>query len=731
MLAFKKIEYEYFRNTEYYSFEFPDNGLIVISGLNGCGKSTFIMAIYDALFGIEKSHCMLDHETSTKVTLHFVHNDIEYKVSRAKGRAVLYKDGDKFLTSVREVNRYIKGLIDPLVAEATIFLTNDFVGLPDIAKKQIIDNLITIDFDPYKKKADLYSRHIKSSIVNDSNMLANIDEQIIVHKQELVKEISNYRISIKKKEEDIKYYNDTILNLRQKAIEFENILSSLDIKKDEEAIANKREEIEELNNKLVSYTNKQSELKLECEKLKLKLKEINTDIKNRFSQQLENELHRTESAKMQLRFKMDGIEENGKSLKNEMASALSKLEYERDKIISQYNQSISTAKLRLEQLSGTCPLCKSKADIDLSKPIVTTCPICGTKASSEHNAKQAAQYKNDIEELENKIKEVNEQYIKDKESTERSYNDQLKALRQQWDELKNNIAQYDKIIDELKARSDQIEQEMQETYEKESAYVIEQYQAKSKQLHDYNNFLSRETLRIQKLKMELENMNNEYNDMKSQYDETKRKYELAMSKINELTAKLDAIKETDISDNMWKYVRTTLVKDIKERRNIRQRIFENTKKLEHVKFWQKGFGIKGIKALVMSEIVPAINKTLYKYGIELNMVPVLIVDDKGRFQIVIKSDKTFATLADDLSKGETRIVNVLFNIALSSIFPCNCVFNDEAFDGLDRVNASIVMSLLSKASTDKITFIITHSPIWKSFDCDLVLTPGKCGGEAA
>ncbi|NPB00317.1 MAG: SMC family ATPase [Crenarchaeota archaeon] len=727
MLAFRKIAYEAFRNTPYFEFELGDNGLVVITGQNGCGKTTFIHAFKDALFGLEHSHCMFGNEKQTRIELDFVHNDVEYKVIRQKGKGQLYRDGELYLTSVRDINSYIKGLIDPLIAEATIFLNTKFIDMSDAERKRIIDNLITIDFDPYKKKADLYYRHVNSTLSSLEEQQNILNHQLQEHKQTLKNEMLSYYERIKQRQEQIANAEQKIASLVNSINKVSSEIEEINLSDIEKELDHKRQALDADQSQLMDLAKQQQNLQLQCTELKNRLDKVKTDIKNRFTTQLQQEIARADQAILILKNKLDNVTQEGTSLKNRKELELTKLEQERNNKLSELNNERTRIKVTLDQLTGTCPLCKSKGtNVDLTKPISTNCPICGSKISSNQIAQQSHEYKHRLEQIDDEIAQIQQRYQKDKSETENKFNSELVKLRDTYYELKKELEHHNKVKEEMQARLDQLETEIKDAYQKEAESIIQMFQQKHKQLHDHNNVMSRVSLRVQKLKFEIQKLEQNYKSKKLEHEQKQQYLNQLQQQLASIQAHIQEIKKQEVSKDTVKYVKKDLINTVKQLREMKSKAKDLESEIEYVKIWRKAFSNKGIRALIMSEIVPTINNTLTKYGMEIDLIPRLVVDDKGRFQIAISSGKTQATNAEDLSTGERQIVNVLFNIALSNIFPCNAVFFDEAFDGLDSNNAGWIMAILSSYAKNKETFVITHSPIWKAFECDLVLTPGIC-----
>jgi len=151
-----------------------------------------------------------------------------------------------------------------------------------------------------------------------------------------------------------------------------------------------------------------------------------------------------------------------------------------------------------------------------------------------------------------------------------------------------------------------------------------------------------------------------------------------------------------------------------------------------LKFWDEGFGPKGIKSFMFDDIVPEFNQYVAKYLDVLSdgtiKSPLSTTStlksgqsrEKFSFQIDNSSGgKTFKSS----SAGEKRCINLSTLWSLQDMSrnrlpsPINISVLDEALDTLDAEHVEAVMSILNEHSKDRAVYVITHNDSLKcNFD---------------
>ena len=151
---------------------------------------------------------------------------------------------------------------------------------------------------------------------------------------------------------------------------------------------------------------------------------------------------------------------------------------------------------------------------------------------------------------------------------------------------------------------------------------------------------------------------------------------------------------------------------------LEQRNFALKTKLKDLQFWEVGFGNQGVKALIVKQSLPVLNrklkeysKELFKGGVKLEFRPTKQTKrgkERELFHLYYKS-KHGATSYSGESSGGRRRVDICVLLVFSWLSRlCNALFVDELLDGLDSIGKEAVLDILS---TLRGTIIcISHDP---------------------
>jgi len=145
-------------------------------------------------------------------------------------------------------------------------------------------------------------------------------------------------------------------------------------------------------------------------------------------------------------------------------------------------------------------------------------------------------------------------------------------------------------------------------------------------------------------------------------------------------------------------------------------------KIKALEFWEAGFGNKGVKTLVMREMLPSMNSKLREYASKIFRLPVELEfrpskttkkgDERELFHLHYKSKFNSASYTGESSGGRRRI-DICVLLVFSWLARCsNLLLVDELLDGLDESGRETTLDILSKQRGS--VFVITHSRQLKS-----------------
>ncbi len=144
---------------------------------------------------------------------------------------------------------------------------------------------------------------------------------------------------------------------------------------------------------------------------------------------------------------------------------------------------------------------------------------------------------------------------------------------------------------------------------------------------------------------------------------------------------------------------------------------------DYLKFWIEGFGGKGIKSLLLDEILPQLNTLADYYGSvlldnEIHMefdteTQLKTGEARDRFDINLTADGEKIGYRD-CSQGEKGRIDSAVLLALQNLIfkRSNCasslVIFDEVFEHLDSVGIERMVNLLKEEAFEKAIFVISH-----------------------
>ena len=150
--------------------------------------------------------------------------------------------------------------------------------------------------------------------------------------------------------------------------------------------------------------------------------------------------------------------------------------------------------------------------------------------------------------------------------------------------------------------------------------------------------------------------------------------------------------------------------------------------VEQLRFWDHGFGPRGLRSYVLDSVVPLLNQRSRFYADLLTAGALTVhfsttvekdgaLEDRFTVGVVHRSGVDSYAL---LSGGERQRVNLIINLALQDLVgsratrPLPIAIYDEAFEGLDRTGVEAAVRVLSEAARDKeLVLVVTHQDALK------------------
>ncbi len=168
----------------------------------------------------------------------------------------------------------------------------------------------------------------------------------------------------------------------------------------------------------------------------------------------------------------------------------------------------------------------------------------------------------------------------------------------------------------------------------------------------------------------------------------------------------------------------------KELRQLATDALTTDDELKYLDFWVEGFSNRGVKSLLLDEIIPSLNNSVSYYASAL-------LDDQIRIEFdteaMLKSgesrDKFNVKLFiagqqveyRNCSSGEKRRVDISILLALQNLIfkrsagSSNLIIFDEVFDSLDVIGIEKVVNLLGEEAQDKAIFVVSHSSEFRDY----------------
>ncbi len=645
--------------------DFP-KGSILLSGDIGSGKSTILLALEFALFGLRKgilsgSALLRNGKNRGSVDLHFTIDNKEIIIKRVLKRektvvqdaGYIIVNGEKKEATATELTQKILELLNypmDLLTKGKSPIYRYTIYTPQEEMKQILltdidtrlDTLRRVfDIDKYKRVKDntkIFTSNTKETIKELSGRISDLDakKEELKEKEELSKKVEDNIKLLLKELEKVKY----LVN------EKKSLVKSVE------------EEIKKLNN------------------LKRDLDIISVSIKHK----LEEERRNSEEA--------NALKEKIKSLKSSIKDIIfaEDVLLEKEKLVKGLEKDLNELVKKIKEFE-VMKNHSEKARNDLVN--LNICPVCRQKVNDDHKH-------NVILEEENKIRSFSEKYNENL-VVESIVKEQLETLKTEVEELKGK--KREKELNDFK---------LKDLKEKDNQLL---------ELNKRQDLLGKEINELRTKRNMLDDLINGFKDLENKFTFTKNELE----NLQENQKKLE-IHEADVKrqENYLNESITKLKEEIKDKLNIKGKIEELTK----LNNWLNESFINlmiNMEKHIMLSIHNDFNRLFQdwfdilvdtealKIRIDNDFTPV--IEQNGHdinYLFLSGGEKTAAALAYRLA------LNQVINNIMSKIKTRDLLILDEPTDGFSDEQLDRMRLVLDQLNANQV-IIVSHESKIESF----------------
>ena len=525
----KRILIQNIRSYDVSEIEFPE-GNVLLSGNIGSGKSTILLAVEFALFGLQRgvggNILLRNGQNVGGVKLELEIDGKNVKIERKLKRSndsikqdscYLEVDGSKEQLSSTELKSKVLSLLNysqeliaknPLIYRYTVYT-------PQEEMKNILTGDPSLRLTTLKKVFGI-DRYRK--VIENSSVLVSDIKEKIKEKEGRTADIEDKKAELSSKKEEKNRLQKEITALKLK-------VESVNKKFDE-----KKKSVDEAELKIRGAAQLKAELAAVSSGLKTKKEQLEDNREN--VENLESRIGRAEERISKIGFDIDKFEEIEKELKHKEAKL--------NEIDSRYLESTKIIageeanKLRLHKIT--------KEIMSLEN-----CPTCRQKVGKEHKHEIDEKTKNEIEEIERKlksakkdkeeievlkkglIKEINDLRVKDK--TFASAKVEIKNL----EEIKSSLKKFGALEVQLSKEIKSFGERKEEAEKKLEVFkdIEKEYNVLSKELEEIR--LAQKTAEISKARSEkqLEDLESSIEKQEKEVAE-KERIKLTISKLKKI-----------------------------------------------------------------------------------------------------------------------------------------------------------------------------------------------------
>lgn len=744
-----------------------DNGIFLITGDTGSGKTTIFDAISFALFGeVSGSNRPVaslrsdfsEQDIETFVELEFTHKNQKYKIRRNPTYQRLKKKGDGFTTTSADASlQYGENIItgsknvDNKIEEILGINAKQFKQISMLAQGEFFKIL----FAESKERTEIFRKIFDTDIYNI--ITKKLGEKTKIVKEELqqlkdffVVNTANIIFQEKNLQINSKELNELIAK---------NILEELEkeIKLNTEICDNIEKNIEEQEKK----TNKlEEELKAQIQKnekidiynlLKQKREELNqkqekieeTKIQIQKSQEIANVVKPKEEKLLESQNEIEKAKQELKKLEKQIANKEIEGQPQKLKSVSEYEQKLKEyEKINIEYIEKEDEFFREQAGIlaeklEKNKP----CPVCGS-LEHPHIAQKSENVltKEELDKLKNKLEENHKKLLQIRDN-----------IAKEREELIKNITlkeEKEKQLDEKEKKQKAIKEEYEKTYKKLGFDTEEQYKKSilnknqieklTKEIEQYNKDITINDTKIKEIEQEVKNLKKE--------DLTEKTFELRNQKNQLDELRKIQTKQKGIYDNNNRILQLLsknekeLSKKIEEF-NIVEELYKTSsgtlygkKRIEFEQYVQTTY----FDMIIVEANKRLLNMTENRFQLIRKESSEKVSDRLGLELEVIDNYNGKKRDVKSLSGGEAFKAALSLALGLSDIIQSysggiiiDTMFIDEGFGSLDTESREQAINTLSQLiGNNKLIGIISHvTELKERIDKKIIITKTNNGSR--
>lgn len=587
---------------------------------NGTGKSSIPEAIIYGLYGKTiknlRHEKIINNQIGKKLYIEIIWDDYRIVRTREPNSLKLWQSKDgiwdddteiskgKGIPSTQKEIESIIGLNYDTFVNVVVFSDDNrlcFLELDTPTKRKLIENLLSLE------KYCVYTDNAKKLLKDNKDKI-----------KFTIKECENYN-------NDLDNYKLRIIKIKKEENDWKNT-QIIELKKLTQQIKDKKQQLSQsdIGDKLVKFKeakNKIDELNQLLPNMEEKEKEIDDTV-----QKCRTKLNLIKENRHKISLDVHTNENNIKTIKSEIKK-----------------QETTIDNLKIKKDTANCPWCYGKVDEINFQHVIT------------HS-------KNEIDILENKLKDENSQ--------KKLQDDKLKK----YDETINTI---ENLLNDANSKKQ---------------YQVQQVSLVRKELND-----------LSKIK-----------EPKAGSDEL-----IIQQQIEDLT-KL-ALKKKDEVDGQSPFGQIILQSedDVKTKEKQLEDKKKEVRSLEennpYLEFWTTAFGDNGIRKFIIDGIIPALNSRI-SYWLQYLIDNKIKLEFDNTLQETIERNPSIGDpfVYDGMSGGEKRRLNLAVSQAFAHIRILNSgtqpslVFLDEVSSNIDSIGIQGVYKMICQLSKDKQVFVTTH-----------------------
>ncbi len=713
------------------TFIFPQNGLVLLHGDSGDGKSTIFQAFYWCLFESLKTVSTYG-EKKTKVEIY--NNNLYICRETNPKRLILKRDNDEYeQMEAQNIINNIYGKEFLNTSYITQKQTSSFFNLSGKHKMDLLESLafqsdtqienIKIKSNNYKKKTEL---ELQTTLGELRLKERELTDFILPDKPELTFEDNEYDILIINKTKNVKdierLKNDLVKIEKQVITNDFNITNVEEWNNEVVVLKNKIKKIDEYAEDISVYKQilEYKQLEIGIDQLQIEL----TNENNRYDELFEKE----EDRKSIINDKLKLLKYTSKEELNKIKEKINKNnKYEElvlkiKKIKLQIINESEIKQLENELLTEyKCPKCNSKVCIDKDNLIISnkksTLSQVEIKNKLESLKKDKKEYdKNKIlkDNYENELKDLHFNIIDEDIDTLEKENKEYELLTRELKidntPNKNNIIKLEKKIQNIKEKIEEFEYDI-------SDYTIDEIKdiiRNKKEVLELQKKVDEYEIKIKNIKIvSKDSLTNELLNIKKLVKEKTKQYNDLLEKEKDISIYRDYTRKIEQYNELENKVN-----------NIRKSHLSLSDKLTSIELFIKKILESESKAVfdIISNLNVYINYFIQKFfntAINVEIVPFKELKSgniKPTIDILIGYKENEIDFSS-LSGGEQDRLTLCTFLALNQVCGCDILFLDESISSIQsELTNDIVDVIKESVSNNKLVIMISHQCCCGMFD---------------